>query len=519
MIIYAKNIKYRNSQFFAMLFFMLLLCFMTSMSVKGYASSLSIDSVSVNHENGSVIIAWTLDTDESNGTIEVHRRLISGGYGRIATLPINATNFSDNGANANLMSYSYYIVALDENESTLAVSNTHQTSFMESPVVDVCDKQIFIEWEMYDVTTSYGEPVQLPIPFDQAKIWINTDANNWQMIDIVDTQVNNYQIDVFESGNYCFYVQYLDSNTGITSSSNINCTDAEILEEPEFAYIKNVDVLDADRINIKFFADDNVVNPGYVLWRSSSTTNDYIAVDTVFSESELLTFSDHGDVNTVNNSYLYKVEVLDSCLISNLYSNVANSILLKSNISGKLENEIEWTHYSGWEYGVEKYVIYRKAPQETDFSIIGEVSGNINYFRDYLSLDEISGETSKVHYYVVAVESDANYFGFKSESISNTTFVLREPEVFIPNAFKPKSLIEKNRYFKPEFGFFKPQNYELIILNRWGSVIFNTNDYNSAWDGKINNNIAEAGTYLYIIRWENANGEAFERKGVVNLIK
>lgn len=43
--------------------------------------------------------------------------------------------------------------------------------------------------------------------------------------------------------------------------------------------------------------------------------------------------------------------------------------------------------------------------------------------------------------------------------------------------------------------------YELIIANRWGEILFRTNDQNNKWDGLIKGKEAELGVYYYTVKY------------------
>jgi gliding motility-associated-like protein len=53
--------------------------------------------------------------------------------------------------------------------------------------------------------------------------------------------------------------------------------------------------------------------------------------------------------------------------------------------------------------------------------------------------------------------------------------------VFVPNSFSP-NLDGVNELFKPEFDC-EPIDYLFTIYNRWGELVFRTNDYNVGWNG------------------------------------
>ncbi|PKR82310.1 hypothetical protein CW751_02970 [Brumimicrobium salinarum] len=89
----------------------------------------------------------------------------------------------------------------------------------------------------------------------------------------------------------------------------------------------------------------------------------------------------------------------------------------------------------------------------------------------------------------------------------------------IPNIFTPNGDNE-NDLFK----LINPSNIEaleIIILNRWGNLVFESNDVLFEWNGKINNTDAECttGTYFYKANLTNLSGENVEVHGFVQLAR
>jgi gliding motility-associated-like protein len=75
---------------------------------------------------------------------------------------------------------------------------------------------------------------------------------------------------------------------------------------------------------------------------------------------------------------------------------------------------------------------------------------------------------------------------------------------FAPNTFIPND-DGLNDIWVPVFSSgFNIVNYELTIYNRWGDVIFITDDYLQGWDGKFNGKIVQDGVYSFKIKFQNA---------------
>jgi gliding motility-associated-like protein len=60
-----------------------------------------------------------------------------------------------------------------------------------------------------------------------------------------------------------------------------------------------------------------------------------------------------------------------------------------------------------------------------------------------------------------------------------------------------------------------------MIFDRWGNLIFFTEDIHKQWDGKANlgTQIAQADVYFYMIKLTDINRKKHEYKGIVTLVK
>ncbi len=64
-----------------------------------------------------------------------------------------------------------------------------------------------------------------------------------------------------------------------------------------------------------------------------------------------------------------------------------------------------------------------------------------------------------------------------------------------------------------------PANYKFIIVNRWGEIVFETDDYKKRWDGKHYRVPAEMGTYFYFIQITDRLGNKTTHKGDILLLR
>jgi len=103
---------------------------------------------------------------------------------------------------------------------------------------------------------------------------------------------------------------------------------------------------------------------------------------------------------------------------------------------------------------------------------------------------------------------------------SITVFVFspecRTPFIYVPNAFTPNA-DGRNDDFKV---YGAPiDELQLLIYDRWGEKIFESDDPNQGWDGTFGGKQLPSDVYAYYVRIKCFNGEEYRSKGNVTLIR
>jgi len=89
--------------------------------------------------------------------------------------------------------------------------------------------------------------------------------------------------------------------------------------------------------------------------------------------------------------------------------------------------------------------------------------------------------------------------------------------VNIPNAFTPNN-DGRNDIFKPIITQ-EVSNYSFTIFNRYGQQIFVTTKYGTGWDGTFKGVNQPRNAYVYMVSFNNSNGELMKYNGTVTLIR
>ena len=90
--------------------------------------------------------------------------------------------------------------------------------------------------------------------------------------------------------------------------------------------------------------------------------------------------------------------------------------------------------------------------------------------------------------------------------------VVNMPNVFTPNGDNA------NDVYGPSM-IMSIKDYKLTILNRWGSIMFESNDYTIGWDGTFEGKNATDGVYFYVVEYTDIYGKSDAGQGHLTLIR
>ena len=140
--------------------------------------------------------------------------------------------------------------------------------------------------------------------------------------------------------------------------------------------------------------------------------------------------------------------------------------------------------------------------------------------------DQISyNGSSFYHEFTAPGTYDVNLIVYNEYACSDTVLnqILVNPSltIFVPNTFTPNG-DENNQLFYPVFSGsnFDRKDYSFLIYNRWGEVVFQTDNIQAAWDGFHKGAPCIQGTYSWEIAYvENSTKEIKHLHGHVNLVR
>ena len=106
-----------------------------------------------------------------------------------------------------------------------------------------------------------------------------------------------------------------------------------------------------------------------------------------------------------------------------------------------------------------------------------------------------------------------------TDTVTIDMHIMEDLLIYVPNSFTPDG-DEFNQTWKPSILGTDIYGYELRVFNRWGEVIWESNDLNIGWDGTYQGRKVATGIYVWTISLKNQNDDGKEEfNGTVNILR
>jgi gliding motility-associated-like protein len=150
--------------------------------------------------------------------------------------------------------------------------------------------------------------------------------------------------------------------------------------------------------------------------------------------------------------------------------------------------------------------------------IVNQASADVSSWEYHFGDGTTATFSSGVHQYATwdefqIVQIVENTFGC-ADTASRTFRVNEEALIYIPNAFTPDGN-GHNEGFKPVMSGFRPTLYSFTIFDRWGSMVYQTNDLDGCWNGQYRNEgeMSPDGAYNWQIDYRTEDSPVIQRMG------
>ncbi|MEY3397715.1 MAG: hypothetical protein RL220_309 [Bacteroidota bacterium] len=125
---------------------------------------------------------------------------------------------------------------------------------------------------------------------------------------------------------------------------------------------------------------------------------------------------------------------------------------------------------------------------------------------------DISYNESGYYTITLIVENE----GGCTDTASKNICILPPTPVFIPDIFSPNGDGNNDFLFVRSQGII---SFDFRVFNRWGEEVFQTSDIGKGWDGYHRGMPCQQGSYAYFIRANLNDGQEYENKGEIVLIR
>lgn len=88
--------------------------------------------------------------------------------------------------------------------------------------------------------------------------------------------------------------------------------------------------------------------------------------------------------------------------------------------------------------------------------------------------------------------------------------------LYVPNAFTPNNNGLNDLFL---VGSTNIEKFHIVIYNRWGNLLFETNDINVGWDGRYYGNLVPEGVYVYSIDAIGEDQKVYRKHGSLTVLR
>jgi len=422
----------------------------------------------------------------------------------------------------------YYIISLSTTSTPGSFPNEKrcQTIFLRNIEYDECSKKFTLKWGEYLIHSSIDAYRNVDVysiyqteSLTEPINWVNINTIPKLDLEIIDTEelypdpavgrtdIYSTQVDALPNTQYYYRIEAVFDDFEYNAFSNIKSYNTPVFNTPSNPQLENLTVNENNEVEISGSvtdlqyassgkierSDDYPFIPDYSIDLSISTSTEIAEVDS--------------DADPDQSSYYYRISLEDQCGVE-INSSEFRTIHLHAELNGDSEVNLEWNEFVGW--NVDNYNIYiQRQSAPTIWTLLDHSTTSFDFKHD---LSQEKPEEYVFKYRIEALEEDD-----RRKSYSNTVTVYRSFDM--PSAFNPNSTISENTTFKPVVNYPNPNNYILEIYNRWGALIWKTENPAEGWKGENKSGkLQPMGVYVYLLQYEEPAGPLRTKRGTVTLI-
>lgn len=475
-------------------------------------SSPVIQSVSVDTSTNQAIITWLPNTHlDTYGHIIFQHDPFGNWYildtvwGYANTVYYNILSTAGNS------SETYGIAAFDScfngippTSNTSPIGVEHNSILVEG-VLDICDRSIQLNWNSYN---------NWPNQVLSYEIYVSENTGPVSLLVSLPASNFSFQHTSLNANSQYCYVIKATSTDGKFSLSNNLCMDILQPSIPDYLYTQAASIERPGEVQLRIHLDPTSNINGLEIQRSDDGLGSWLFSGSIAPNTNPIIFNDM-TASPNNQSYFYKVTAIDSCNREILTSQISRTIFLTvTPDQARLVNLLQWNDYEGFDGAVLGYNIFRIVNDVVEPFPIATIGSGPRYYEDNVESFISSQANGNFCYYVEAIEN-INLYGIEERCKSNVACGVEEPVIYVPNAFV---IGGSNSTFSPVVSFLDINDYEFEVYNRWGKLVFRTENTSESWDGRHKGGLCREDVYVYILTFKSGDGATRVQKGHVTLL-
>jgi gliding motility-associated-like protein len=457
--------------------------------------------VTINQISGNTELTWLSSSSPDVAGYVIYLYKEGEGFAIDTIFNPGVTFYSVLRQSAQYFSESFVVAALDTAGNVSPLSNALTTIHVIAQV-DSCNRRVILSWNKY---------LPKPLNVTAYDVLISVDNGSYASVAHLPADSSGYTINNFINGSqYCIAIE-ASLESSLSSTSNLSCLITQIENPPEWINADYATVTGAGEVSLEFTIDPSSEIDLFRLDRKTGSSGTFEQLALIRTDMGSVDFDDKTADLSVNN--YYRLSAINNCNAPSVSSNLASNIVLKVIGTGN-EIVLDWNSYRKWLGSVSGYSLYMDTGEGfSEVAHLGPVDTTYT-----VSVSEIMYKLKgdKVCFYVTASEQ-SNPYGISGESTSNSECYSVEEVITVPNLFTPDG-DSKNDLFRPVITF-NPSEYQLIISDRQGKILFESKDFTESWDGSDHGTPVSDGVYIWVLRVTTAGGRTISRTGTVTLFK
>lgn len=164
------------------------------------------------------------------------------------------------------------------------------------------------------------------------------------------------------------------------------------------------------------------------------------------------------------------------------------------------------------------------ADQDTGFApspitFLNLTEGATRYEWDFGTGGVPSYEESPIHIFASADNYTVTLTAWSEdqcESSFSLNLRIENLNVFVPSAFSPNLDGQNDQLYLGQYGI---ESIVFKLFNRWGHLIFETDELDFKWNGTYNGREVQEGVYTYLLEARGLNGTKLNKAGTITILK